>query len=88
MVRACELVSGRLTECQVDLDWVALARPGQTIVIYMGGAAIGLILRALDCARIERCHTGCCSPQRLSRSAAHDHRDAGGSAGADCPGRN
>jgi uroporphyrin-III C-methyltransferase len=47
MVRACTLVSGHLTEGQVDLDWVALARPGQTIVIYMGLAAIGVICERL-----------------------------------------
>jgi uroporphyrin-III C-methyltransferase len=47
MVRACVMVSGHLTEGEVDLDWVALARPGQTIVIYMGVAAIGVICERL-----------------------------------------
>jgi len=28
-------------------DWAALARPGQTIVIYMGVAAIGIICEQL-----------------------------------------
>ena len=47
MVRACTLVSGHLADGQVDLDWVALARPGQTIVVYMGVAAIGIICERL-----------------------------------------
>jgi uroporphyrin-III C-methyltransferase len=47
IVRACTLVSGHLTDGEVDLDWVALARPGQTIVVYMGVAAIGLICERL-----------------------------------------
>jgi uroporphyrin-III C-methyltransferase/precorrin-2 dehydrogenase/sirohydrochlorin ferrochelatase len=47
MVRACTMVSGHLTEGEVDLDWVALARPGQTVVIYMGMAAIGIICERL-----------------------------------------
>ena len=32
---------------RVDLDWVALARPGQTIAVYMGVAAIGIICERL-----------------------------------------
>ena len=47
MVRACTLVSGHLADGQVDLDWLALARPGQTIVVYMGVAAIGIICERL-----------------------------------------
>jgi uroporphyrin-III C-methyltransferase len=47
MVRACTLVSGHLTDGDVDLDWVALARPSQTIVVYMGLGAIGVICERL-----------------------------------------
>jgi siroheme synthase len=47
IVRACTLVSGHLIDGRVDLDWVALARPGQTIVVYMGVSAIGVICERL-----------------------------------------
>jgi uroporphyrin-III C-methyltransferase len=47
MARACTLVTGHLTDGYCDLDWGALARPGQTIVVYMGVAAIGTICRRL-----------------------------------------
>jgi uroporphyrin-III C-methyltransferase / precorrin-2 dehydrogenase / sirohydrochlorin ferrochelatase len=33
---ACVFVTGHLTDGNLDLDWPALARPKQTIVVYMG----------------------------------------------------
>jgi len=33
---ACVLVTGHLRDGTMDLDWPALARPGQTVVCYMG----------------------------------------------------
>jgi uroporphyrin-III C-methyltransferase len=47
MARACVLVTGHLTDGHCELDWPALARPGQTIVVYMGVAAIGTISERL-----------------------------------------
>jgi uroporphyrin-III C-methyltransferase len=47
IARACTLVSGHLTDGDVDLDWEALARPEQTIVVYMGLTAIGIICERL-----------------------------------------
>ena len=47
IVRACTLVSGHLIDGRCDLDWPALARPGQTIVVYMGVAAIAIICAQL-----------------------------------------
>ena len=47
IVRACTLVSGHLTDGRCELDWPALARPQQTIVVYMGVAAIGIICEQL-----------------------------------------
>jgi uroporphyrin-III C-methyltransferase len=47
IARVCVLVSGHLTDGRCELDWAALARPGQTIVIYMGVAAIGIICEQL-----------------------------------------
>jgi uroporphyrin-III C-methyltransferase/precorrin-2 dehydrogenase/sirohydrochlorin ferrochelatase len=44
---ACVFVTGHLQDGSVDLDWSALARPRQTIVIYMGVAALPEICRQL-----------------------------------------
>jgi uroporphyrin-III C-methyltransferase len=48
--QACVLVTGHLREGrddQIDLDWPALARPHQTLVIYMGVSALPEICRQL-----------------------------------------
>lgn len=45
--QACVFVTGHLKDGSVDLDWPALARPRQTIVIYMGLAALAEICRQL-----------------------------------------
>jgi siroheme synthase len=34
--QSCVFVAGQLKDGSVDLDWTALARPRQTIVVYMG----------------------------------------------------
>lgn len=39
--------TGHLKEGSVDLDWPALARPRQTVVIYMGLGALEIICREL-----------------------------------------
>jgi uroporphyrin-III C-methyltransferase/precorrin-2 dehydrogenase/sirohydrochlorin ferrochelatase len=44
---ACVFVTGHLQDGSVDLDWSALARPRQTVVIYMGVAAMPEICRQL-----------------------------------------
>ena len=41
--QACIFVTGHLTDGSVDLDWQALARPRQTVVIYMGVNALSMI---------------------------------------------
>ncbi|MEW6704575.1 MAG: uroporphyrinogen-III C-methyltransferase [Pseudomonadota bacterium] len=38
--QACTFVTGHLKNGSSDLDWAALARPRQTVVIYMGLAAL------------------------------------------------
>jgi uroporphyrin-III C-methyltransferase len=43
IARACTLVTGHLSDGHCELDWSALARPSQTIVVYMGVAAIATI---------------------------------------------
>ena len=45
--RSCVFATGRLKDGTVNLDWVALARPRQTVVIYMGFGAMAEILRQL-----------------------------------------
>jgi uroporphyrin-III C-methyltransferase/precorrin-2 dehydrogenase/sirohydrochlorin ferrochelatase len=45
--RACVFVTGNLKDGSMDLDWPALARPRQTIVVYMGLPGLALL-----CARL------------------------------------
>lgn len=41
--RSVVFATGHLKDGTVDLDWPALARPGQTVVIYMGIGALQII---------------------------------------------
>jgi uroporphyrin-III C-methyltransferase/precorrin-2 dehydrogenase/sirohydrochlorin ferrochelatase len=41
--QACIFVTGHLKDGSVDLDWQTLARPRQTVVIYMGVNALSMI---------------------------------------------
>ena len=45
--QACVFATGHLKDGSVNLDWPALARPHQTVVIYMGFAALPEISRQL-----------------------------------------
>ena len=45
--RACVFVTGQLKDGSVDLDWPALARPRQTIVVYMGLPGLPLLCAKL-----------------------------------------
>jgi uroporphyrin-III C-methyltransferase len=44
---SCMFVAGHLKDGSCDLDWPALARPRQTVVIYMGLAGLPLICEQL-----------------------------------------
>ncbi|MFC5496095.1 uroporphyrinogen-III C-methyltransferase [Caenimonas terrae] len=44
---SCTFVTGHLKDGSCDLDWPALARPGQTVVIYMGLAGLPAICERL-----------------------------------------
>ena len=45
--QACVFVTGHLRDGTVDLDWQMLARPRQTVVIYMGVETLPVIARQL-----------------------------------------
>ncbi|HEX5125258.1 MAG TPA: uroporphyrinogen-III C-methyltransferase [Rhodocyclaceae bacterium] len=45
--QSCLFVTGHLKDNTCDLDWPTLARPGQTVVIYMGLGALPEISRRL-----------------------------------------
>ena len=45
--QSCVFVTGNLKDGSVDLDWQALARPRQTIVVYMGLLSLPVICREL-----------------------------------------
>ena len=45
--QSCVFVTGNLKDGSMDLDWPALARPRQTIVVYMGLPGLPLICRKL-----------------------------------------
>ncbi len=44
---ACVFVTGHLKDGTIDLDWTMLARPRQTVVIYMGSETLSVITRQL-----------------------------------------
>ena len=48
--QSCVFVTGHLKDHTVDLDWPALARSGQTVVIYMGVTGLETISRELQAA--------------------------------------
>lgn len=45
--QTCLFTTGHLKDGTLDLDWPALARPKQTVVIYMGLGALGAIMTQL-----------------------------------------
>jgi uroporphyrin-III C-methyltransferase/precorrin-2 dehydrogenase/sirohydrochlorin ferrochelatase len=45
--QSCVFVTGHLKDGSMDLDWAALARPRQTIVVYMGLLGLPLLCRKL-----------------------------------------
>lgn len=45
--QSCIFTTGHLKDGSLDLDWTALARPNQTVVIYMGLGALNEIARQL-----------------------------------------
>jgi len=48
--QAVTFVTGHAAHGEPDLDWVSLARPNQTVVVYMGVSTAGLIAERLTAA--------------------------------------
>lgn len=48
--QSCLFVTGHLKDHTVDLNWVSLAQPNQTVVIYMGVTGLDTIARELQAA--------------------------------------
>ena len=48
--QACLFVTGHLKDGSMDLDWTALARPRQTVVVYMGLPCLPIL-----CAKLIEC---------------------------------
>ena len=48
--QSCVFVTGHLKDHSVELDWPTLARPGQTLVIYMGVTGLDIISARLQAA--------------------------------------
>jgi len=47
LAHSCTFVTGHLKDGSCDLDWPALARPRQTVVIYMGLSGLATICQQL-----------------------------------------
>lgn len=45
--QSCVFVTGHLKDGSMNLDWEQLARPGQTVVVYMGLQGLALLCREL-----------------------------------------
>lgn len=54
IAQACVLVTGSRRKGDPDLDWKSLARPGQTIVVYMGLAGLERVSRELIAHGLSR----------------------------------
>jgi uroporphyrin-III C-methyltransferase/precorrin-2 dehydrogenase/sirohydrochlorin ferrochelatase len=47
--QTCVFITGHLKDGTMDLDWPALARPRQTLVVYMGLQALPTLCSELEC---------------------------------------
>lgn len=52
----CVFATGHLKDGSVNLDWKALARPGQTVVFYMGIGGVSEICSQLMANGLPACH--------------------------------
>lgn len=68
--RTCVFATGHLKDDTCNLDWPALARPGQTVVIYMGVGALEEICRQLVAHGLPR-NTPAALVQNATTSQQH-----------------
>ena len=80
--QSCLFVTGRTRDGQCELDWPALARPRQTVVIYMGLAALPRICERLLAHGLPATHPAAVVQQGTTR----EQRVVSGTL-ADLPGR-
>ena len=73
---ACVLVTGHLKDGTLDLDWPALARRNQTVVVYMGLGALPEIVPAVHPSRPARRLACSGRPERHHAEAARGDRIA------------
>ena len=85
--QSVRFVTGHLQQGECDLDWDALARPGQTLVFYMGLGSVNVISQALikhglapetplalieqGTTRQQQTHIGCLSALPATFLAGH-----------------
>ena len=62
-------VTGHTKDGEPDLDWPALARPGQTLVVYMGIKALGSL-----CRRLIEHGLPAATPAALIENGTYDHQ--------------
>jgi uroporphyrin-III C-methyltransferase/precorrin-2 dehydrogenase/sirohydrochlorin ferrochelatase len=83
--RAVTLVTGHTKEGRLDLDFAALARPGQTLAVYMGLATLGALQVGLVGAGLDPA-TPAAVVERGGTDAARVLRGTLGSIAAEAPG--
>ena len=75
--QACVFVTGHTKDGEPALDWPMLARPRQTVVIYMGIEALPVIARQLIAARPARRDAGGPDRERHDRTRTAGRRHLG-----------
>ena len=84
--QSCVFVTGHLKDGSMDLDWPALARARQTIVVYMGLPGLSLLCRKLVEHGLSRATARGGRPAGNDPDAARDHRNARDAARPGCEG--
>jgi uroporphyrin-III C-methyltransferase/precorrin-2 dehydrogenase/sirohydrochlorin ferrochelatase len=80
--QTCVFVTGHLKNGTMDLDWEALARPRQTLVVYMGLAALPTL-----CAELVRHGLGGATPAAVVENGTTPRQRVVAGTLSDLPGR-
>ena len=75
--QSCVFVTGHLKDGSANLDWAALARPRQTLVIYMGVGALEEICRELVAHGMPATSAGRAGAASDTAATAHRRRHPG-----------